>query len=100
MSTRSRMGRGRGGPARGAVRAMSLDRFISAALDPQPAGIPYLGSQRLAELYPEQAVIEGADPDFKLLDYVREGFCTLRRKDAVHGQLSVWWKAAQGVCDA
>ncbi len=76
---------------------MSLDRFISEALDQPATAITYCVSQRLAEFYPDRAVIEGEDLDFTLLDYVREGYCTLRRKEAVHGQRAVWWSADRGL---
>jgi DNA replication protein DnaC len=78
---------------------MSLDRFISEAFDRPPAAIAYEVSRRLAELFPERAVVEGSDCDFDLMEYVREGLCTVRRRGDVHGQVAVFWSDERGIRD-
>jgi hypothetical protein len=66
-------------------------RFIADALEQPGQVLFYRVSSRLAELYPESAVLEGNDCDFDLLAYVREGLCTVRAREEVHAQVAVWW---------
>jgi hypothetical protein len=78
---------------------MELPGFISEVLDASPRAIDYEVSRRLADLFPDRALVEGSDCDFTFLTYVREGFCTIRRKAGVHGQIQTGWSADGGVFD-
>ena len=78
---------------------MELPGFISNALDVSPRAIDYEVSRRLASHFPDRAILEGNDCDFTFMTYVREGFCTIRHKADVHGQVHTWWSADSGVQD-
>ena len=81
------------------VAPMELPGFISNALEASPRAIDYEVSRRLAEHFPDRAILEGNDSDFTLLTYVREGFCTIRHKADVHSQVQTWWMPEKGVLD-
>lgn len=70
---------------------MFLHTFISEALSEPRSAIAYQVSRRLAELFPDRAVVEGDDCDFDLAEYARSGGCTLRREPSVHGQVATGW---------
>lgn len=75
----------------------SLDRFISEALDEPAHAVSYKVSRRLADLFPDRALIESVDYDFQLFEYVRAGLCTIRLVDAVHPQVLLNWTEDRGV---
>lgn len=79
---------------------MSDPRFISDALELPAQALFYQVSARLAQLYPDRVVVEGSDCDFDLFEYVREGLCTIRRKEGVHGQVTLWWSDDDGIREA
>lgn len=70
---------------------MFLQTFISEALNEPRAAVAYQVSRRLAELFPDRAIVEGDDCDFDLAEYARSGGCVLRREPNVHGQIATGW---------
>lgn len=70
---------------------MFLETFISEALNEPRAAVAYQVSRRLAELFPDRALVEGDDYDFDLAEYARAGGCVLRREPRVHGQVATGW---------
>ncbi len=70
---------------------MNLKNFISKALSYPSDCIAYHVSRELAELFPEQAVVEGDDYDFDLPEFVRDRRCAIVSESAVHAQARTDW---------
>src|SRR5262249_33568895 len=53
--------------------------------------ISYYVGRRLAELFPEKAVLESGDVDFRMEPFVRDGQCSVVAHETVHCQISTTW---------
>jgi hypothetical protein len=73
----------------------STVNLISKSLELNTDAVGYSVSRRLAELYPDQAVVEGGDPSFKLLEYAAGGQCTATPRPGIHPQITTGWMGPQ-----
>jgi hypothetical protein len=74
--------------------------LIREALGQPPAAVTYFISQKLTNLYPAKAIVEGEDVSFDLQAYAAAGHCTLERHPSVHGQLTTTWRGPrEGLLD-
>jgi AAA+ superfamily predicted ATPase len=71
---------------------MKLEDFISDALSAPYYHISYYISRRLAELYPEKAIVEGSAYSFNLDGYARAGQCSIIGEESVHNQFTTAWR--------
>jgi MoxR-like ATPase len=71
---------------------MNLENFISEALSNPANHIWYSVSRKLAELYPEKAIIEGSTRSFGLEAFVRAGMCSVIKEEFVHSQTLTEWQ--------
>ncbi|HEV2912486.1 MAG TPA: ATP-binding protein [Pyrinomonadaceae bacterium] len=71
---------------------MSWNNFIGEAFNHSSDYISYYVSRRLAELYPEKAVVEGSTSSFDLEAYVRAGHCSIVGEAAIHTQFATDWE--------
>src|SRR5262245_57470190 len=71
--------------------------LIAEILTEPALAIPYRVSQRLAELYPDCALVEGSDCDFTLQDFASAGLCSLVPNEIVHNQFRTGWIDGRGV---
>ncbi len=78
-------------------RIMNTFEFISSALELSRDAISYTVSLRLAELYPDSAVLEGPIGYFNLEEYAKAGLCELSNKEGVHNQIQSGWDLHAGV---
>src|SRR5579885_2157761 len=65
--------------------------FISAALHLPGHAIAYEVSVRLAELYPEKALVQGSAWAFDLEGYARAGYCEITAYAVPYGHYAVEW---------
>lgn len=78
---------------------MQLNEFISEALERPSQALSYQVGARLEALYPDRAIVETYDCDFQLFNFVREGFCTIRPKEGVRAEATLWWDRDDGVSE-
>jgi hypothetical protein len=71
---------------------MELENFISGALYNPSDFVSYHVSRKLAELYPDKAIIEGSDCGFTLEPFVKAGLCSVVEHEGVHNQKSTLWQ--------
>jgi hypothetical protein len=71
---------------------MNLENLISGALCNPVDYIAYYVSRKLAELYPEKAIIESANIAFNLESFVRAGECSVIRHESIHNHISTRWR--------
>ena len=71
---------------------MDLENLISGALGNPPDYISYYVSRRLAELYPEKAIVESNACAFNLEAFVQAGQCSVVAHESVHHHLSTEWR--------
>src|SRR5215472_14275434 len=71
---------------------MNLENFISEALCHPTDYVSYYVSRRLAELFPEKAIIEGNSCAFDLEAFVRAGHCSVIKDESVHNQIETTWE--------
>lgn len=71
---------------------MNLENFISEALCNPCDHIAYFVSRKLAEVYPDKFVIEGALNPFDLEEYARAGRCDIISERAIHNQIVNRWR--------
>jgi AAA+ superfamily predicted ATPase len=68
-----------------------MDQLIREGLSTPADAVAYTISQRLADLYPARAIIEGDDTSFDLEAYAAAGHCSLQPKPLVHSQVLTEW---------
>ena len=73
---------------------MNLENFINKALENPTDTIAYSVSRKLAEIYPDRAILEGEEDAFDPLDYARAGRCAIVGESRVHNQTRVEWRGA------
>ena len=71
--------------------------FLSSSLALPANAIAYAVSEKLAQLFPERAVLEGELGHCDVEKYAAQGLCTLELKPAVHNQLSSHWDEVSGI---
>lgn len=69
----------------------NLKEFINEALCQPNDFLPYFVSQKLAEWYPESAILENEAWTFDLRDYAAAGLCSLWPQEPVHCQVETTW---------
>ena len=72
----------------------SISEFISEALCRPTDYISYSVSEKLAEMYPDRAIVEGESVFFDLEEFARAGHCELVGERAVHNQTTTAWQGA------
>src|ERR1041385_2110834 len=72
--------------------SMKLENFISGALYNPSDYVSYHVSRKLAELYPEKAIIEGSNGGFTLEPFVKAGLCSAVQREDVHNPKSAVWR--------
>jgi hypothetical protein len=68
-----------------------LKDFFSEALRQPSDYVSYFVSARLAEMYPEAAILETESSEFDLAEYSEAGLCTLWRHELVLCQIKTLW---------
>ncbi|MDB5349842.1 MAG: ATPase, central domain protein [Planctomycetota bacterium] len=71
--------------------------FLNSALALSPNAISYHVSERLANIFPESAIIEGEAGYFDIEKYAEAHACTIRPRDDVHSQFTIGWDEDDGV---
>lgn len=71
---------------------MGIENFFGDALNCAYDHTSYFVSRRLAELYPEKAVVEGEAYNFDPIAYERAGLCSVVRETRVHNQFVAEWR--------
>jgi hypothetical protein len=74
---------------------MSSENFIISVLNNPTDTIAYSVSKRLAELYPERAVLEGEESAFDVLEFARAGQCKIVDEPHVYNQTRIGWHGAE-----
>ncbi len=68
-----------------------LKEFINEALCQPNDFLPYFVSQKLAEWYPESAILENESWMFDLREYAAAGLCSMWPQEPVHCQVETTW---------
>lgn len=76
-----------------------MDNFITQALELPNDTIAYTVSQRLADLFPNRAILEGSDSTFDLLEFSEAGKCEIVGDPGVYNQTSTEWCSARQELD-
>lgn len=71
---------------------MYTDQIFQEAFDEPCGSIPYRISRRLAQLFPERAVVEANGPSFPLLEFAAQGHCSLTPAADVHNQFVSYYR--------
>lgn len=71
---------------------MALNNFISETLCHPTDYISYSVSEKLAQMFPGRAVVEGESCQFNLGEYARAGLCSLVGEGSVHAQFATSWR--------
>jgi ATPase family associated with various cellular activities (AAA) len=71
---------------------MNLENLISGALCNPPDYTSYYVSRRLAELYPDKAIIESNASAFNLEAFVHARQCSIVEHESVHNHRSTEWR--------
>ena len=69
--------------------------FINDALCQPSDYLAYYVSRRLAEMYPDSAIVEGETPAFNLNEYAKDGHCNYVRVLTVHEQQTTFWRGSE-----
>jgi ATPase family associated with various cellular activities (AAA) len=73
------------------VERMDTYDFLNSALALPTSAIAYSVSEKLANLFPERAILEGELGYCDIEEYARAKLCTLTLRSDVHNQLSSSW---------
>ena len=72
-----------------------LEQLFSEALSLSPNAVGYYVSQRLAELFPDKAILQTTDSDFGVEAYAQVGLCTLTPRLFPHGETEIYWDVTE-----
>jgi len=76
---------------------MEIKQLILEALRLPITATSYYVSQKLAALYPDQALVEGSDCSFNLETYAKAHNCTIQQQEFIHNQITTRWDGSQKV---
>jgi hypothetical protein len=76
---------------------VEIKQLILEALSLPINATSYYVSQKLAELYPELALVEGSDCSFNLESYARAHKCTIEQQEIIHNQVKTSWDGSSKV---
>ena len=71
---------------------MKLENLFSTALCTPSDYTAYYVSGRLAELYPDKAIVEGITGAFHLENFIRDGHCSVVNYESIHNQVTTNWR--------
>src|SRR5262245_42132269 len=73
----------------------NLKDFLNEALRQPPDYVSYFVSTRLAEMYPEAAILENESWAFNLPEYAEAGLCSIWPQEPVHCQTQTTWRGVE-----
>ncbi len=74
---------------------MKMENLISDALCQPSDFVPYYVSSRLAEMYPDSAIVESEYWSFDIDEFARAGHCSIMSVTSVHQQVQTIWQGRE-----